>query len=137
MYPSKTALGNHIRYVHSERSFKCTLCDKAFKKPVGLKVSVVRFEVSITWFINISFCTYILGTHGTAYRRRSLPLPALSANFQVRSQYAFASQERALCIVGGEPQAATDHTNYVARSANANRIDFRPEPICTLNVGFL
>lgn len=37
--PNRSALGNHMRYVHSERIHKCTLCDKAFKKPVGLRVS--------------------------------------------------------------------------------------------------
>lgn len=37
--PNRHALGNHMRYVHSERSYKCTMCDKAFKKPIGLKVN--------------------------------------------------------------------------------------------------
>lgn len=36
--PNRSALGNHMRYVHSERVHKCTLCEKAFKKPIGLRV---------------------------------------------------------------------------------------------------
>lgn len=35
---NKHSLGNHIRSVHGERSHQCTLCDKAFKKAIVLKV---------------------------------------------------------------------------------------------------
>lgn len=44
--PNRSALGNHMRYVHSERVHKCSLCDKAFKKPVGLRVSH-SFELNL------------------------------------------------------------------------------------------
>lgn len=37
--PNKQSLRNHKKYVHeNERINKCTLCDKAFKQPVALKV---------------------------------------------------------------------------------------------------
>lgn len=36
--PNLHALGAHMRYVHSERIHKCTLCEKSFKKEIGLKV---------------------------------------------------------------------------------------------------
>lgn len=37
--PNRQAMANHILYVHGERNHKCTLCDKAFKVALGLKVS--------------------------------------------------------------------------------------------------
>lgn len=36
--PNRQALANHILYVHSEKTHKCTLCDKTFKAAMGLKV---------------------------------------------------------------------------------------------------
>lgn len=36
--PNKTSLGRHIKYVHSEATHKCGICDKAFKRDIGLKV---------------------------------------------------------------------------------------------------
>lgn len=36
--PNKTALSRHMGYVHSEATHKCGLCDKAFKREIGLKV---------------------------------------------------------------------------------------------------
>lgn len=36
---TKNALMNHIQYVHSEKKFKCTICDKTFKKALTLKVT--------------------------------------------------------------------------------------------------
>lgn len=36
---NKHSLGNHIRSVHGERSHQCTMCDKAFKKAIVLKVN--------------------------------------------------------------------------------------------------
>lgn len=37
---SRDSLQNHLRYVHAERKYNCTLCEKAFKKPIGLRVMV-------------------------------------------------------------------------------------------------
>lgn len=37
---NKHSLGNHIRSVHGERSHQCTMCDKAFKKAIVLKVKI-------------------------------------------------------------------------------------------------
>lgn len=38
--PSRSALQSHVRYVHTvERQYQCTFCEKAFKKPITLKVS--------------------------------------------------------------------------------------------------
>lgn len=39
MYPNKQALGSHMRTVHVDRKFSCSLCDKAFKTPKPLRVS--------------------------------------------------------------------------------------------------
>lgn len=40
MTPNRQALANHILYVHSEKKHKCTLCSKAFKVALGLKVQL-------------------------------------------------------------------------------------------------
>lgn len=43
--PSRNAVLKHKRFVHfSERKYKCTLCDKAFKRAITLKVSQI-FEI--------------------------------------------------------------------------------------------
>lgn len=42
--PNKTALSRHMGYVHSEATHKCGLCDKAFKREIGLKVFYSKFS---------------------------------------------------------------------------------------------
>lgn len=37
--PNQSALRSHFRYVHaSERTYECSVCKKAFKKPLNLRV---------------------------------------------------------------------------------------------------
>lgn len=38
VYPNKNSLNSHIRYVHKEKNFQCTMCDKSFKIAIQLKV---------------------------------------------------------------------------------------------------
>lgn len=35
---NKHSLSHHMRYVHSERVFPCTICPKSFKRPMELRV---------------------------------------------------------------------------------------------------
>lgn len=39
--PSKLALSSHVRYMHVERSHKCSICEKCFVRPLGLKVILI------------------------------------------------------------------------------------------------
>lgn len=38
--PTELALKSHMRNVHGEANYKCTYCDKAFRRLIPLKVSV-------------------------------------------------------------------------------------------------
>lgn len=40
---SKSSLASHIQYVHGGRLFPCTVCDKSFKRAIGLRVSAIGF----------------------------------------------------------------------------------------------
>lgn len=46
---NKHSLGNHIRSVHGERTHQCTLCAKAFKKAIVLKVNIPTKNEKVVW----------------------------------------------------------------------------------------
>jgi transposase len=43
--PNKKAMLNHIRTVHVDRIFDCSVCDKSFKRATNLKVRFFEFIV--------------------------------------------------------------------------------------------
>lgn len=72
--PSRNAIAKHKRFVHlSERKFKCTLCDKAFKRAITLKehMTVHTGEVLYT----CTFCpkTFNSGANMHAHRKKAHP----------------------------------------------------------------
>lgn len=40
MYPNKNALNSHMRTVHSDKKFPCTICEKAFRVRILLTVFI-------------------------------------------------------------------------------------------------
>lgn len=75
---NKYALRSHIRYVHeTKREHECSVCGKAFRKPVELKVK--RKTRSYTLRDKHVF-SYVAGTHGMPYRRYFVCLSILSDN---------------------------------------------------------
>ena len=61
--PNKRALRSHIKSAHSEPTFKCSICEKKFKKATILKVEVYSLQKIINYnnliknFRNIWPCT--------------------------------------------------------------------------------
>lgn len=47
--PNKSALGQHIKNVHSEATHKCGFCEKAFKKAINLKVFLGTKYLRFPW----------------------------------------------------------------------------------------
>lgn len=95
--PNQSALGSHMRYVHAERNFPCTMCDKAFKRAISLKVRLLwrcwLFDIFVTidlifsWQehlaahtgVDLYVCTYCPRTFKSnsnmfAHRKKSHPI---------------------------------------------------------------
>lgn len=77
--PNRKALAKHIRFIHNFTIHKCPLCDKEFKRPVGLKVGhqVTTLLGEQPQLIQM-FCLHQIGTHGNAYWRGFVHLCLLS-----------------------------------------------------------
>ncbi|XP_037902467.1 transcription factor grauzone-like isoform X3 [Hermetia illucens] len=67
--PTKNALRGHIRYVHkSGRQYKCTYCDKAFKRPLTLKEHMATHTGDILY--SCQHCTKTFNSNANLHSHR-------------------------------------------------------------------
>lgn len=71
--PTELALKSHMRNVHGEANYKCTYCDKAFRRLMPLKVSVQYWSLWNMFTIGVKFLRTVFFR---ASRSISLPIPA-------------------------------------------------------------
>lgn len=76
--PSKSALGNHMRYMHVERSHKCSVCEKGFKRAIDLKVHFAeRLKFACIHLLYLILFLFFPGAYGLTHRTRSVQLSLL------------------------------------------------------------
>lgn len=58
--PNQFALAAHMRSMHSTKEFPCTMCDKSFKRAIGLRVSYIHAHC----VVSVSYhCVYRAQEH--------------------------------------------------------------------------
>lgn len=85
---SKRSLRSH-KITHSEKKFKCEICDKMFRRQLNLKV-YAELNCYISKYSN---SWLLLGTFSYTFRRTSLYLSILSSNVQKSNQFVRAQEK--------------------------------------------
>lgn len=74
--PNKKSLKNHTQYVHGEKRYQCTLCDKSFMTSTILKVNWFFFK-SLFYDFHYFFLMTYSGTYCYTHRWIFIRLPLL------------------------------------------------------------
>jgi hypothetical protein len=102
--PNKGALQSHKRNIHVDRTHKCSVCDKAFKRAINLRVS--QFSSLPLWFSRYDW--FIAGAHDHTYGRNIVHLSVLSENVQFQCKHAFTQEKDTQSRMGGDATIEND-----------------------------